>query len=90
MKIETPTSESERSEFVLFHDTIYSGVSAAWSQELPYFLSVLKGEVLVSVERELQPFMVIDKGDVQARVLAVFDKRYIWAAEGTTRASLLV
>ena len=76
IRIEKPQGTDECTEFVLFHDEVYKSRGARWMALVPFQLPVLTGEGPFAQDRELQPFIAREHGQIVARVLAAIDHRY--------------
>ena len=63
-------------EFVALHDRVYASRAARWKSS-PLHRPMLLGQTAATVDRELRPFVVLDRDKIVARTLAVIDARYL-------------
>lgn len=76
IRIETPAGTDALTEFLLFHDEVYSYRTARWTTIVPFQLPILTGESPFARDRVLRPFVARDRGRIIARVLAAIDRHY--------------
>jgi len=76
IRIETPEGNDALTEFVLFHDRVYTSRPARWSAFLPLDLPILAGESPFVEGRRVRPFVARAGGEIVARAAAVVDSRY--------------
>ena len=74
--IETPAGTDALTEFLLFHDEVYSYRTARWTTIVPFQLAILTGESPFARDRVLRPFVARDGGRIVARLLAAIDRHY--------------
>jgi GNAT superfamily N-acetyltransferase len=63
-------------EFVALHDRVYASRPVRWRGS-PLHRPMLLGQTPATVERELQPFVAREQGEVTARVCAAVDQPYL-------------
>ncbi|MBI4514948.1 MAG: hypothetical protein HY699_03920 [Deltaproteobacteria bacterium] len=76
IRLDTPTGTDALTEFLLFHDEVYSYRAARWLSMVPFQLPILTGDSPFARDRVLRPFVARDGGRIVARVLAAIDRRY--------------
>ena len=76
VRIEQPEGPDALAEFVALHDRVYAARSARWPAS-PLHLPMLLGQTPLTKERELQPFVAREGGEVVARACAAVDQPYL-------------
>jgi GNAT superfamily N-acetyltransferase len=76
IRIEKVEGKDGSAEFVALHDRVYASRAVRW-QSSPLHLPMLRGQTPATIERELQPFVAREGGEVVARVCAVVDRPYL-------------
>lgn len=76
LRIERVQGADAIAEFVALHDRVYAGRSARWPNP-PLQGPMLLGQTPLTAEREVQPFVAREGGEVVARVTAAVDRPYL-------------
>ena len=76
IRIERPEGADALAEFVALHERVYAARPARWHSS-PLHLPMLLGQTPVTKERELQPFVARERGELVARVCAAVDEPYL-------------
>jgi GNAT superfamily N-acetyltransferase len=76
IRIERAEGADALAEFVALHDRVYASRAARWP-ESPLHLPTLLGQTPITKERELQPFVAREGGEVVARVCAAVDGPFL-------------
>jgi hypothetical protein len=76
IRIERPEGADALAEFVALHDRVYATRAARWG-ESPLRMPTLLGQTPITKERELQPFVARENGELVARVCAAVDGPYL-------------
>lgn len=76
IRIETPSGTDALTEFLVFHDEVYSYRTARWTALVPFQLPILTGDSPFARDRVFRPFLARDGDRVVARGLAAIDRRY--------------
>jgi len=76
IRIEPVEGADAIGEFVALHDRVYAARPARW-QVSPLQLPMLLGQTPITQERELQPFVAREGGEVVARACAAIDRPYL-------------
>jgi hypothetical protein len=76
IRIERPEGADALAEFVALHDRVYASRAAHWPAS-PLHLPVLLGQTPLTKERELQPFVAREGGELVARAVAAVDHPYL-------------
>ncbi len=77
MAVEVPRGRDALIEFIEFGDRANAELSARWESSLDLQLPILLGESPFGKDREMQPLVVREGGDIVTRCVAVLDQRYI-------------
>ena len=76
IRIEQVEGQEGTEEFAALHDRVYASRAVRW-QSSPLHLPMLLGQTPATIERELQPFVARERGEVVARVCAAIDRPYL-------------
>ncbi len=76
VRIEKAEGEAALAEFVALHERAYATRSARWPAS-PLHLPMLLGQTPLTKEREIQPFVAREGGEVVARACATVDHPYL-------------
>jgi hypothetical protein len=76
VQVEIVRGDAAIREFVGFHDRVYSTRSARWPAESELHLPAVAGEGDFMEDRTIRAFVARERGQVCARVMAVWDARY--------------
>lgn len=76
IRIERAEGADAIAEFVALHDRVYRSRAARWPAS-PLHAPMLLGQTPVTAERELQPFVAREGGELVARVCAAIDHPYM-------------
>lgn len=76
IRIERPAGEDALAEFLALHDRVYAARPVRWPAS-PLHLPTLLGQTPITKERELQPFVAREGGELVARVCAAVDGPYL-------------
>jgi len=76
VRVEKPEGEGALTEFVALFDRVYAERAAHWPAS-PLHLPMLLGQTPITKERELQPFVAREGGELVARACAAVDHPYL-------------
>jgi hypothetical protein len=76
IRIERPAGADAIAEFVALHDRVYAERPVRWPNP-PLHAPMLLGQTPLTAEREVQPFVAREGGEVVARVAATIDHPYL-------------